>query len=151
MLIVKPTLKDIPLMQELVRPEVLKGIILHRSDDEIATNIRSYVLACEGEELLGFGALHFHAANLAEVRSLVVGEVARGKGLGKAIVLNLLEEALKYHVKTVFTLTYQKIFFEKLGFNEIEKEKLPSHKIWTDCIKCKHFPSCDEIALVKNI
>ncbi len=147
----KATLKDIPFMQELVKPEVDEGVILHRSDDEVATNIRSYVLAKKDGKLVGFGALHFHAPSLAEVRSLVVGKFARGLGVGKNIVLSLLGEGEEYGVREVFTLTYRQGFFEKLGFKVIGKEKLPSHKIWADCIKCKHFPVCDEIALIKKI
>lgn len=147
----KANLTHIPLMQELVKPEVEQGIILHRSSDEIATNIRSYELAFNEDELIGFGALHFHAPDLAEVRSLVVSKKVRGKGVGKNIVQNLIDEACRYGVERIFTLTYQKVFFEKLGFKVIEKELLPSHKIWADCIKCKHFPICDEIALIKNL
>ncbi len=148
---IKPTLKHISLMQELVRPEVDGGIILYRSDDEVATNIRSYIVAMEDDEVFGFGALHFHAPKLAEVRSLVVSKKARGKGIGRSIVSRIIDEAIEYGVKELFTLTYQQIFFEKLGFKVIGKEQLPSHKIWADCIKCKHFPVCDEIALIKHL
>lgn len=147
----KATLKDIESMQELVKPEVENGKILHRSSDEIATNIRSYTIVKEDGEIIGFGALHFHAANLAEVRSLVIGEKARGKGAGTKLVDALLNEAKEYGVQKVFTLTYRQKFFEYLGFEEIPKESLPSHKIWADCIKCKYFPVCEEIALIKNL
>ncbi|MBP9566520.1 MAG: N-acetyltransferase, partial [Sulfurospirillum sp.] len=128
-----------------------KGIILFRSSDEMATNIRSYILAKNGSEIIGFGALHFHADNLAEIRSLVVKEDFRGQGVGKGIIQNLLKEGKEMGLNEVFTLTYQRSFFEALGFHEISKEKLPPHKIWADCIKCKHFPVCDEIALIKTI
>lgn len=148
---IKAKLTDIESMQELVKSEVEKGIILFRSSDEIATNIRSYILAKESGELVGFGALHLHASDLAEVRSLVVKEGFRGKSVGKGIVNKLLEEGVALGAKKVFALTYQKAFFEALGFVEIPKESLPAHKIWADCIKCKHFPVCDEIALIKNI
>lgn len=147
----KAKLSDIVHMQDLVKPEVEKGIILFRSSDEIATNIRSYILAKNEEQIVGFGALHFHADNLAEIRSLVVKEDFRSKGVGKGIVSTLLEEGVHLGVKKVFTLTYKKAFFESVGFSEIPKESLPSHKIWADCIKCKHFPICDEIALIKHI
>lgn len=145
----KAKLSDIAKMQEVVKPEVEKGIILFRSSDEMATNIRSYILAKEEDEIIGFGALHFHADDLAEVRSLVVKEGFRGQGVGKGIVQALLNEGEAMDVKKVFTLTYQKPFFESVGFSEIPKESLPPHKIWADCIKCKHFPVCDEIALIK--
>lgn len=147
----KASLNDIPKMQTLVQPYVVNGLILPRSNDEIATNIRSYTLASYEEKIIGFGALHFHAPTLAEVRSLVVDASFNAKGIGSKIVNLLLEEASFFGVKKVFTLTYRKTFFEKLGFEEIQKEELPEHKIWADCIKCKHFPICDEIALIKII
>jgi len=147
----KAKLSDILFMQEVVQPEVEKGIILFRSSDEMATNIRSYILAKEDEHIIGFGALHFHADDLAEIRSLVVKDGFRGHGVGKGIIQTLLLEGESLGVKKVFTLTYQKAFFESVGFTEIPKEALPTHKIWADCIKCKHFPICDEIALIKTV
>ncbi|MDD3324092.1 MAG: N-acetyltransferase [Sulfurospirillaceae bacterium] len=150
-LFTKAKLSDISLMQQLVKSEVEKGIILFRSSDEMATNIRSYILAKDEDKIIGFGALHFHADDLAEIRSLVVDEAYRGQGIGKGIVNALLKEGVELGVKKVFTLTYKKSFFESVGFVEIPKESLPSQKIWADCIKCKHFPICDEVALIKNI
>lgn len=147
----KAKLTDIKSMQELVLPEVKSGVILNRTDDEVASNIRSYILAFDNEKLVGFGALHVHASTLAEVRSLIVDSNFQGQGIGKKIVLNLIEEGKNLGVKQVFALTYKKGFFEKIGFTEIPKESLPTHKIWADCIRCKHFPICDEIALIVNI
>ncbi len=141
-------LTDVKAMQELVLPEVKSGKILFRSDDEISTNIRSYTLAKLNDKLMGFVALHIHAPDLAEIRSLIVSEDARGKGIGQELVKKTLVEGKKLGVKKIFTLTYEQRFFEKLSFNEIPKESLPEHKIWADCIKCKHFPICDEIALI---
>lgn len=147
----KATLKDIDAMQALVKPEVDKGIILHRSSDEMATNIRSYMLALKDKEVVGFGALHFHAKTLAEIRSLVVSSKMRCQGVGAKIVRYLLDEGKEYGAKDIFTLTYERRFFEKIGFVEIPKEELPAHKIWADCIKCKYFPVCEEIALIYSL
>lgn len=144
----KALLSDIVAMQTLVLPEVKSGVILFRSDDEIASNIRSYVLAKDGEKVVGFAALHIHAPDLAEVRSLIVDADYRGREIGQGLVLYTIKEAKELGIKQVFTLTYQKAFFEKLSFTEIPKESLPEHKIWADCVKCKHFPICDEIALI---
>ena len=145
----KASLHDIAHMQELVEPEVTNGIILPRSDDEIATNIRSYTLALEDEELVGFAALHIHTAYLAEVRSLIIKEECRGRKIGEKLVEKLLEEARMLGLQKVLALTYKQSFFERLGFVEIPKESLPEHKIWADCIKCKHFPICNEVSLIK--
>ncbi len=148
----KAKLADIPAMQSLVSSEVKEGIILNRSEDEVATNIRSYVLAKEGERLVGYTALHVHSKRLAEIRSLIVDEKYRGEKIGQRMVEFTLEEAKTLGVEEdVLVLTYLPAFFEKLGFNEINKEVIPEHKIWADCIKCIHFPVCNEIALVYKL
>ncbi len=147
----KATLLDIPAMQLLVEPEVESGVILKRNNDETATNIRSYILAFDGDKLVGFCALHIHTTTLAEVRSLIVDESVRGEGVGTGLVRHALEEAKSLGLKEVLALTYQQAFFERLGFKEIPKESLPEHKIWADCINCKHFPICNEVSLIHSL
>ncbi len=150
--LVKAKLSDIPAMQVLVASEVKEGVILNRSEDEVATNIRSYVLAKDGEKLVGYTALHVHSKRLAEIRSLIVDEAYRGHKVGQRMVEFTLEEAKVLGVEEdVLVLTYLPAFFEKLGFNEINKEVIPEHKIWADCIKCIHFPVCNEIALIHKL
>nr|WP_314522632.1 GNAT family N-acetyltransferase [uncultured Campylobacter sp.] len=105
----------------------------------------------EAEILAGFASLKIFNANLAEVRSLIVVPQFRRRGIARAIVNELLDEARFYGLKSVFTLTYQKEFFERLGFTEIPKDELPAQKIWADCIKCKKFPVCNEIALIYTL
>ena len=148
---VKASLADISKMQELVRPEVESGVILERSDDEIATNIRSYTLALFNGELVGFTALHIHTAYLAEIRSLIVKDGFRGQKIGEKLINKVLDEARTLGLQRVLSLTYKQAVFERLGFVEIPKESLPEHKIWADCIKCKHFPICNEVSLIKNL
>jgi amino-acid N-acetyltransferase len=148
----KANLSDIPQMQSLVVNEVKEGVILNRSEDEVATNIRSYILAKDGDKIVGYGALHIHSVRLAEIRSLIVDSAYRGKGIGKDIVVYALKEAKELQIKEdVLVLTYLPDFFKKLGFSEINKEQIPEHKIWADCINCIHFPICNEVALVYKI
>jgi len=147
----KARLSNIPSMQKLVLPEVESGVILARSEDEIATNIRSYTLAFLGNELVGFCALHIHTSYLAEIRSLIIKESLRGQKIGETLVTRCLNEAVDLGLQRVLCLTYKASFFQRLGFFEIPKESLPEHKIWADCIKCKHFPICNEVSLIKNL
>lgn len=150
--LVKAKLSDIPAMQSLVVREVKDGIILERSEDEVATNIRSYVLAKEGEKVIGYGALHVHSSRLAEIRSLIVSSEHRAKSIGKQVVQFCLAEAKSLEVsEEVLVLTYLPEFFQKMNFVEIPKESIPEHKIWADCIKCIHFPICNEISLVYKL
>jgi len=147
----KATLFDIPAMQALVVKEVADGIILKRDNNEVATNIRSYVLAYKDETLIGYAALHIHSMDIAEIRSLIVSQEARGLGAGKDIVEYCKKEAKELGLKEILVLTYIPEFFEKLGFYEIEKEQIPEHKIWQDCIKCIHFPVCNEKSLIYKV
>lgn len=150
--LVKAKLSDIPAMQALVAPEVKDGIILNRTEDEVATNIRSYVLAKDGDKLVGYTALHIHSRRLAEIRSLIVDEAYRGQKVGQRMVQFTLDEAKNLGVEEdVLVLTYLPQFFLKLDFKEIDKEVIPEHKIWADCIKCIHFPICNEVALVYKL
>ncbi|BDY13919.1 N-acetyltransferase [Hydrogenimonas cancrithermarum] len=149
----KPILPDIPEMQAIVKKEVEEGVILPRSDDELATNIRSYTVAKEAEtgEIIGYVALHIHSMRLGEIRSLIVKEGHRHRKVGSRLVELAVEEGRKLRLQEVLALTYMGSFFERLGFSEIPKETIPEHKIWADCIKCKYFPVCNEISLIKKL
>lgn len=147
----KPTVADITKMQDIVREEVDKGKILLRTEDEMATTIRSYTVVEVDGKMAGFTATHIHSPRLAEVRSLVVGKEFRGLKLGKRLVEACIKEAKEYGIKQLLSLTYEQGFFESCGFRVISKEEIPEHKIWADCIRCKHFPICDEIAMVIDL
>jgi len=150
-IIKKPTLSTINDMQQLVYEDVQNGLILDRNPNEMATTIRSYSCAYLDDELVGFVALHIHTTILAEIRSLVVKKEYRYKGIGKKLIQAMIQEAKDLNVKEILVLTYQAKLFEQFGFKQIDKTTLPEPKIWADCIKCKHFPICDEIALTKKI
>lgn len=124
------------------------GLVLPRSLSDIYECIRNfYVYEDESEGVIGAVCLQISWEDLAEVRSLVVAEQASGRGVGRVLVEQCLEEAREIGLEKVFALTYKVGFFEKLGFHEIEKSELP-HKIWGDCIKCAKFPECDETAML---
>ncbi|TLD84510.1 GNAT family N-acetyltransferase [Helicobacter sp. MIT 11-5569] len=176
MIITRPVLSDIETMREIVRPEVERGIILERSIDVMANMIRSYRIAWEEKSLLestpkpkkltlenkplsalknpvmlGFCALHLHSITLAEIRSLIVAPFAQRLGVASALITDCQREGKMLGVKEILVLTYKRALFEKLNFIEISKDKIPNQKIWADCILCKHFPLCEEIALIKEI
>lgn len=151
--ITKPTLRDIPSMRNLILPEVQRGIILDRTEDEMATSIRSYsvVRANASDKIIAFSALQILSPTLCEVRSLIVDESYRRLGIATALILRLIDEAKVLSAKEILALTYKQEVFEKIGFIEIAKDSLPNQKIWADCVKCKKFPICDEIALLKTL
>ncbi|PAF42069.1 N-acetyltransferase [Helicobacter sp. 11S03491-1] len=137
-------------MHALVQQEVRKGFILPRSAEEMATSVRSYFIAKDQDKIIGFCALHIYSPILAEVRSLVVDENYRKQGIASKLVAEVLQEGEFLGITEFLVLTYHDKLFKKLGFEVIEKSLLPNHKIWADCIACKHFPICEEIALLKK-
>ncbi|RDU57877.1 N-acetyltransferase [Helicobacter sp. MIT 99-5507] len=150
--IIKPKIADIPNMRNLVLKEVQNGVILDRSEDEIANTIRSYkIIKNANDEIIAFSALYIYSMILGEIRSLIVKEDFRRKGLASLLINALIEDAKELGLKEILVLTYRREVFEKLDFKEIDKAKIPNHKIWADCIKCKRFPICDEIALIKTL
>ena len=148
---IKPDVLDIEHMQKLVYQDVENGNILERNSNEMATTIRSYMAVKLEDEFVGFVAVHIHTVELAEVRSLVVKKEFRGKNIAKLLIEKAILEAKSLNLKKLLVLTYKKELFEHFGFEVIEKASLPDTKIWADCIKCKHFPICDEIALTLDI
>ena len=142
----KAILQDARQIHQLLMVYVKDGLVLSRSLMDIFESIRDFYVFVEDDRVVGVAALNICWQDLAEVRSLVVHEDVAGRGIGSRLVEACLSEARQLGIGRVFALTYQQSFFEKLGFEVIEKSELPQ-KIWSDCIKCVKFPDCDEIAL----
>ena len=142
----KAILQDARQIHQLLMVYVKDGLVLSRSLMDIFESIRDFYVFVEDDRVVGVAALNICWEDLAEVRSLVVHEDVAGRGIGSHLVEACLSEAHQLGIGRVFALTYQQNFFEKLGFEVIEKSELPQ-KIWSDCIKCVKFPDCDEIAL----
>ena len=94
--------------------------------------------------------MQIYSQTLAEIRSLVVTEEYRNHGIAKDLVMYAINEGLDLGIREFLVLTYRPNLFERIGFKEIAKDKVPNQKIWADCIKCQHFPNCNEIALLKT-
>ncbi|MHC4883657.1 MAG: GNAT family N-acetyltransferase [Planctomycetota bacterium] len=77
-------------------------------------------------------------------------EEHQGRGVAKQLTEAVLDEAREFDCNRVFTLTYVPAFFQKRGFQEIDKGELP-HKVWADCVKCPKFPDCGEISLAIDL
>lgn len=147
----KAKISDVKSIQKLVNFYARQGELLPRSLIQLYEHIRDFFVAEEGGRLVGCCALQIVWEELAEIRALAVEEKYQHKGLGKQLGQNVLEEAKTLQLKEVFTLTGEPEFFEKLGFQRVERSQLP-HKIWNECINCPKFPDdCDEVPLVYRI
>ena len=146
----KAGMQDILAILALINSYAADGIMLPRTEFELSENIRDFFCAFDGDVLLGCAALHFYTPTSGEVRSLAVSPAATSRGVGRALVDALEEEARANGLLSIFAFTYVPEFFEKLGFGEVERGELPL-KVWKDCLRCPKFQNCDEIAVLKQL
>ncbi|MFC1937765.1 N-acetyltransferase [Chloroflexota bacterium] len=143
-------IKDVSQIHELVNRFADRGEMLARSLSEIYENTRDYFVLREGDSILACAALHILWSDLAEIKSLAVTEHKQKQGVGDQLVTTCLNEAKELGIPDVFCLTYKPAFFERHGFSQLDKMKLPQ-KVWTECYRCPKFPNCDEVALIYHM
>ncbi len=148
----KARIQDVKTIHGLLMQSARQEMLLPRSYTELYSHLRDFYVLTQGDakEVLGCCALSICWEDLGEIRSLVVKPEVQKRGWGRKLVEACLSEAVTLGVFKVFTLTYQSDFFAKMGFVEVNKEKLPQ-KVWADCIRCPKFPECDEIAMLMEM
>ncbi|MFH1485767.1 MAG: N-acetyltransferase [Chloroflexota bacterium] len=143
----KARIADAPQIHSMVNYFADRGQMLPRPLSEIYENIRDYSVIREGSKTVASVAFHVVWSDLAEIKALAVAESRQKQGLGAMLTQACLREAESLGISTIFALTYQPAFFEKLGFKRVDVMTLP-RKVWTECYHCPKFPNCDEVALV---
>jgi len=141
---------DAPRIHALVTYWAERTPVLPKSLGSIYENLREFVVAVDGEEVVGAAALHIDWADLAEIRTVVVAPERRNQGLGRMLVEAQIAEAANLGIERVFCLTDQPGWFARLGFGPIDKAELP-HKVWRDCLHCPIFTKCTETALARKV
>jgi len=146
----KATTLDVKVLQGLINSYANEGKMLSRSLSELFENVRDFSVAEKEGEIIGCCALHSVWEDLAEVKSLAVVRNQRGQGIGRRLLKAALEDTGSLGIKRIFVLTYEPDFFKRQGFKVIDKSELP-HKVWSECIKCVHFPDCNEVPLILEV
>jgi len=95
-------------------------VLLHHDLVALFERVQEFMVAVDSDGgVVGAGGLHIMWEDLAEVRSLIVDQSTRGKGVGHLLVDALVEKAKGFGVKRIFCLTFEVSFFEKHGFATI--------------------------------
>jgi len=148
---VKAEIPDAQAIHDLINLYAQRGDMLPRTMGEVYENLRDfYVVRGDDGTFMGCVALHIVWSDLAEIKSLAVPEDAQTRGLGSLLVEAAVEEARNIGLSRCFALTYRPAFFERLGFAQADVMTLP-RKVWNECYRCPKFPSCNEIALVRDL
>lgn len=115
-------------IEMLVGKYVASGSLLPRTESFIAENATDFVVAVEGDRIVGTGHLDHYAPSLAELRSLAVHPDRQGVGIGRAIAAAIEELARRRQYKTLFAVSNDEAFFLRQGFEsrdvpELDKER----------------------------
>ncbi|MEW6607328.1 MAG: N-acetyltransferase [bacterium] len=146
----KARIRDIDEIQQLINSYAQEGHLLPRSLSELYEGMRDFFVAERDGQVIGCCGLHIVWKDLAEIRSLAIKKEMTKQGIGTKLLDSAVDSAKELEVNKIFVLTYNPDFFKKFGFKLVDKATLP-HKIWGECIKCIHFPNCDEEALILEL
>lgn len=119
---------DARAIAELVRPYAEKHILIGKDLITYFEDIQEFTVAeasGAGEKkrsgaLIGCGALHVMWDDIAEVRTLAVKSEYRRRGVGHAVLSELLQRARTLGLSRVFCLTFEVSFFSAHGFRKID-------------------------------
>ena len=122
-------MEDVGKVHKLMQPLAEHGVLLARLPEEIAAHAEDYVVHETDGRIHGCGALHVYPNGEAEIAALAVDTRYEELGIGRRIVLYLMERAREKRLSAVFVLTTRTSdWFESIGFVRIGVERLPAEK-----------------------
>lgn len=122
---------DVPVIRKLIDANADSGRLLSKATVTLYEGIQEFCVAeldgLDGNSeqlnsepiLAGCGAVHVLWEDLAEIRTVAVREDCQDRGIGHAIVRNLIERCRLLGVRRVFVLTFAVNFFARHGFKPI--------------------------------
>ncbi len=138
-------------IHELIQRNQQVGHLLPRQLTELTSRIDRFVVGVDGRgSIVACGELVPLSSSLAEIRSLVVSEKRRGKGLGRRIVDELKVRARAGGFDDLCVFAHQPAYFAHMGFSIVPHTWLPE-KIMADCRSCALFRRCEQFAMVTDL
>jgi amino-acid N-acetyltransferase len=145
--VVRPgTIADVPAIAALIEANLAAGHLLPRTLEDLTSHVHRFLVVMHDDAVVGCAELAPLSRAVAEVRSLVVGESYRGRGLGSQLVEALKHAAVRDGFSTLCAFTHQPSHFIRLGFSMVPHPWLPE-KIATDCYGCPKFRTCGQYAM----
>lgn len=124
----RATSNDATAIRKLIDQYVDDGTLLPRSDSFIALHADHFLVAEENDHLVGCVHLDEYAPSLSELRSLAVDGTAKGRGVGRALVLATEALARRRGCATLFAVSNDEAYFNRFGFRsrhipELDRER----------------------------
>ena len=125
---------DVRAIRHLIDVYSVDGSLLSKATVTIFEDIQEFLVAEVDGTVIGCGALHVMWEDLAEVRTLAVHPDHARHGIGSQILEALLERARGLGIRRVFCLTFQKDFFGRHGFEEIDDSPV-AHDVYEQMLQ----------------
>ena len=138
---------DVDAIYQLIEQHVAEGRLLPRRREEIAVHASRFVVAMVGRRVVACADLAPLSRSVAEVRSLVVSDEMRSRGLGRRLVDELATRAAASGFQTLCAFTHAAGYFVQMGFSIVPHTWLPE-KIEADCRSCAQFRTCGQYAVM---
>ena len=148
--------EDVPHIFENISYWASQQRMLVRPMNNLFENLRDFFVAEIVDDdgtvtFAGNGALHLLWGDIAEIRGLAVAQGVQARGVGRALVEACEHEARRVGVPIVFAWTYEVGFFERCGYELIDKTSDLHPRVWSECLRCPFFGNCNENGMVKRL
>jgi amino-acid N-acetyltransferase len=140
------TALDAPAIHRLIAQNLEAGHLLPRSMDDVTAHAGRFLVAESNGNVVGCAELAPLSAEVAEVRSLVVDQHARGRHIGPRLVEQLAAAGAGKGFATLCAFTHEPAHFVRLGFTIVPHIWVPE-KIERDCRTCALFRKCGQYAV----
>jgi len=141
------SIDDVDAIHRLIETHVADGRLLPRQREEIAAHASRFLVAVQGRRVVACADLAPLSRGVAEVRSLVVSDAVRSRGIGRRLVDELATRAAVAGFETLCAFTHVAGYFVHMGFSIVPHTWLPE-KIETDCRSCALFRTCGQYAVM---
>jgi N-acetylglutamate synthase-like GNAT family acetyltransferase len=137
---------DAAAVHRLIAANLEVGHLLPRTMDDVVRHAARFTVAEADGRVIACAELAPLSPTVAEVRSLVVDEPARGRHIGPRLVAELATGAVARGFATLCAFTHQPGHFVRLGFTIVPHMWVPE-KIAHDCTSCPLFRKCGQYAV----
>lgn len=151
----QPTLRDggagdAPAIHHLIESNLAAGHLLPRTLADIETHVERFVVVEDEGRVVGCAELAPLSRAVAEVRSLVVDDAWRGRGLGTRLIAELGARAQRGGFTILSAFTHDPHHFVRLGFSIVPHVWFPE-KVAIDCTGCAKFRVCGQHAMALSL
>lgn len=137
---------DAVAIHQLIVENLEAGHLLPRSLDDVTAHAARFLVAESDGVVVGCAELAPLGGGVAEVRSLVVDQHARGRHIGPKLVAQLAANGAAAGFSTLCAFTHEPSHFVRLGFTIVPHVWVPE-KIERDCRACAQFRRCGQYAV----